>query len=294
MSNFVLTCGSICDLSNELLSSLDVKYIPYHFYLDDKEYIDDLGKSFSNEEFYNLLKNGANPKTSQVTVNEYILFFEKFLSKGKDILHIAFSSGLSGSYNSAMLAKNMLEKKYPDRKIYIVDSLSASSGCGLLVTLVANKRKEGANILETFEYAEKIKYHIQHWFFSTDLKFYIKGGRVSKASGFIGSLLRICPILEVNKEGKLIPRDKIISATISIIQTAKKIDTYSDPNIKNNLIYISHSNCLKFAQSLKNQLVAKYNKEEKDISIFNIGPTIGSHTGPGTVALFFVGKEREI
>ena len=294
MNKYILTCGSICDLSNELLKELDVDYIPYHFYLDDKEYVDDLGVSFSNEEFYNLLKSGSNPKTSQVTINEYTNFFEKYLSSGQDLLHIAFSSGLSGSYNCAMLAKNMLEKKYPERKIYIVDSLAASSGCGLLVTLVANKRKEGASIQETYEYAEKIKHHIQHWFFSTDLKFYIKGGRVSKASGFIGNLLRICPILNVNSEGKLIPRDKIISATISIIQTAKKVETYLDENIKSNLIYISHSNCLKYALALKNQLVTKYKKNEKDISIFNIGPTIGSHTGPGTVALFFVGKKREI
>ena len=293
MNNYVITCESICDLSNELLDSLDISYVPFHYYLDDKEYVDDLGKSFSSSSFFEKLKGGVNPRTSQVTINEYILFFEKHLSKGKDIIHIAFSSGLSGSYNSAMIAKNTLEKKYPQRKIFVVDSLSASSGVGLLLTLAANKKKEGVSIVELNKYIEEMKLHIQHWFFSTDLKFYIKGGRVSKASGIIGTLLRICPVLNVNNEGKLIPREKVISATISIQAVAKKVELYSDEKIKSDLIYISHSNCLKYAESLKNTLVTKYKKKEEDISIFNIGPTIGSHTGPGTVALFFVGKKRD-
>lgn len=293
MNKFVLTCCSTCDLSLELIKKLDIEYVPFHFYLDDKEYLDNFGQSLSYEDFYLKLNSGAIPKTSQVTVNEYLSFFEKFLKEGKDILHISFSSGLSGSYNSAVVAKTQLEEKYPDRKIYVVDSLCASSGYGLLMEILAKKRLEGMDIEHLHNYAENIKLNIQHWFFSTDLKYYIKGGRVSKSGGFIGTLLHICPVLNVNDEGKLIPREKILTATIALQQVAKKTELYKDENIKEDFpIYISHSNSIKFANNIKNTLCSKYKKKEENISIFPIGTTIGSHTGPGTLALFFVGKKR--
>ena len=295
VGNYILSCCSAVDLSLEYIEKLDLKYIPFHFYLDDKEYLDDYGKSLTSDEFYSKLSSGATPKTSQVTLNEYINFFEKYLLEGKDILHVAFSSGLSGSINSATLARNKLLEKYPSRKIYIVDSLCASSGYGLLMTLLSKKKEEGMDIDSLVKYAEDIKHNIQHWFFSTDLKYYIKGGRISKVSGFIGSLLHICPVLNVNDEGKLIPREKIISATIAIQQIAKKIELYKDDSLKDNYpIYISHSNCLKFAQNIKNVLITKYKKKEDNIFIFPIGSTISSHTGPGTLSLFFVGKKRTI
>jgi len=292
-NNYILSCCSTCDLSLNKIKELELEYIPFHFYLDNKEYLDNFGSSLSYDDFYSALDKGVSTKTSQVTVNEYLEYFDKFLSLGKDILHVSFSSGLSGSYNSAMIAKNQLAEKYPGRKIYIVDSLCASSGYGLLMQILSTKKKEGMDIEQLNSYAENIKLNIQHWFFSTDLKYYIRGGRVSKVSGFIGTLLHICPVLNVNDEGKLIPREKILSATIAIQQVAKKVELFKEPDIKEDFpIFISHSNCNKFAQNIKNTLISKYKKKEENIEIFPVGTTIGSHTGPGTLALFFVGKKR--
>lgn len=209
MNPYVISCCSTADLSEEHFRNRNISYVCFHFELDGVEYPDDLGKSIPFDEFYRRMANGASTKTSQINVEEFTEYFEPFLKEGKDILHISLSSGISGVFNSASLARNLLMQKYPERTILIVDSLGASSGYGLFMDRLADLRDEGYSIQELYEWAMKNRLRLNHWFFSTDLTFYIRGGRVSKTSGFIGTILNICPLLNMNRLGQLIPREKI-------------------------------------------------------------------------------------
>ena len=187
--SFALTTCSTTDLSHEYLKSRDIGVVFFHFQLGEKEYPDDMGVSVTPKELFRRMLDGEDTKTSQVTMGEYMEFFEPILKEGKDILHIAFSSGLSGSYNSARLAAEDLAPQYPDRKIYVVDSLAASTGHGLVVDKAADLRDEGKSIDEVRDWIEANKNRAHHWFFSTDLTFFIRGGRVSKTAGTIGTLV---------------------------------------------------------------------------------------------------------
>ena len=193
MSNYVLSCCSTADLSKEHFEERDIKYTCFKYYLDDVCYSDDLGQTIPFDEFYQKMVDGADTKTSQINADEYMNYFTPFLEEGKDLIHLCLSSGISGAYNSAMIAKRELEEKYPDRKIYVIDSLAASSGYGLLMDKIADLRDEGMTIDELSDWIEANKKRVHHWFFSTDLTFYVKGGRVSKVSGFVGGILNICP-----------------------------------------------------------------------------------------------------
>ena len=198
MGDYILSCCSTADLTQEHFESRDIHYICFHFELDGKQYLDDLGKSIAFHEFYQAMANGADTRTSQINADEFIQYFTPFLKEGKDILHLTLSSGISGVYNSAMIAKEELEEKYPDRKIYIVDSLAASSGYGLLMDKLADLRDEGMDIDSLHTWAEENKLKLHHWFFSSDLTFFVKGGRISKTAGFVGSVMDICPLLNVD------------------------------------------------------------------------------------------------
>lgn len=293
MSNFILSCCSTVDLKPEHLKERDVNYLYFHYSLDDVPYLDDLGQTMSYPDFYKALLNGAEPKTWQINADEYSEYFSKFLDEGKDILHLSFSSGLSGSYNSALIAKNELDEKYPDRKIYIIDSLAASSGYGLFIDKLADLRDSGMSIDEIAKWAEDNKLRMHHWFFSSDLTFYIKGGRVSKASGFVGTLLGICPLLNVNNEGKLIPRQKVRTKRKVIVEIVNKMLEHAENGADySDKCYICHSNCLDDAKAVCDLLHEKFPSINGDIIINDIGTTIGSHSGPGTVAIFFWGDKR--
>ena len=209
MSSYVISCCSTADLTEEHFSKREISYICFHYKLNDTEYADDLGKSMPFDQFYAAMAAGASTKTSQVNADEFEAYFETFLQDGKDILHVCLSSGISGVLNSAMIAKADLEERYPERKILIVDSLGASSGYGLLMDRLADLRDEGKPLEEVYDFAMKNRLKVHHWFFSTDLTFYVRGGRISKASGAIGGLLGICPLLNMDNEGRLIPRFKI-------------------------------------------------------------------------------------
>ena len=294
MSEFIISCCSTADLSAQHFASRNIQYIPFHFSLNDKTYPDDLGQSISFADFYQAMQDGADTKTSQVNKEEYLAFFEPILASGKDILHVAFSSGLSGSCDSARMAQKMLTKKYPERKFYIVDSLAASSGFGLLMDTLCDKRDEGLNIDELYSWLEENKMQLHHWFFSTDLTFYVKGGRVSKASGFIGSMLHICPLLNVSNEGKLIPREKIRTKKKVIARIVEVMEQHARDGLDyNGKCFISHSACYDDAKAVAEQVESKFPKLNGKVLINSIGTTIGSHTGPGTVALFFWGDKRE-
>lgn len=293
MSNYVLSCCSTADLARERMEARDIKYVCFHFELDGKSYLDDLGESIEFHDFYTAMANGADTRTSQVNAEEYMEYFEGFLKEGKDVLHLTLSSGISGSYNSAMIAKRDLEEKYPERKLYVVDSLGASSGYGLIMDTLADMRDEGKSIDELYEWAEANKLKLHHWFFSTDLTFYVKGGRVSKTAGFVGSILDICPLLNMDNFGKLIPRFKIRTKK-KVIQTivSKMIENAEGGTSYNGKCFISQSDCYKDARAVADLVEKNFPNIKEPVSINYIGTTIGSHTGPGTVALFFWGKER--
>ena len=221
--SFVLSCCSTADLSKDHFETRDIHYICFHYFLDGKEYPDDLGQSIPFHDFYQAMVNGAETKTSQVSIGEFTAYFRPFLEEGKDILHVTLSTGISGVYNSASSAAEILREEFPDRKIYIVDSLGASSGYGLLMDHLADLRDEGKTIDEVHDFAEAHKLNLHHWFFSTDLTFYIKGGRVTKTAGFVGTLLKICPLLNMDDLGRLIPRYKIRTKQAVIRQIVEKM-----------------------------------------------------------------------
>ncbi len=291
--SYVISCCTSADLSEEYFQKRDIAYICMHYELDGKLYADDLGKTLSYDDFYKAMIAGASTKTSQVNADEYEQFFDSILSQGKDLIHFCLSSGISGSVNSATIALADCREKYPDRKIYVVDSLAASSGFGLLVDKMADLRDEGKTIDEVYEYAMANKLKLHHWFFSTDLTFYIRGGRVSKPAGYIGNMLNIFPLLNVDYEGRLIPRYKIRTKKKVIPFTAEKMFELADDGVEySEKCFISHSYCYEDARALADLIEAHFPKLKGKVEIFNIGMTIGAHAGPGTVALFFWGPKR--
>lgn len=293
MGNYVLSCCSTADLTQEHFDKRDIHYICFHFELNGKEYADDLGKSIDFHDFYEAMANGGETKTSQVNAEEFVQYFTPFLKEGKDILHLTLSSGISGVINSAMIARDELLEEYPDRKIYIVDSLGASSGYGLLMDKLADLRDEGADIEEAYQWIEDNKLKLHHWFFSTDLSFYVKGGRISKTAGFVGSVLEMCPLLNIDYLGRLIPRFKIRTKKKVIQAIANKMEEYAQDGLEySGKCYISHSDCYEDARAVADLVEQRFPRLNGKVEIYYVGTTIGSHTGPGTVALFFWGNER--
>ena len=291
---YVLSCCSTVDLSLAHIQARNIHYVPFHYMLDNKSYDDDLFTSMTPQTFYAAMADGCDTRTSQVNVDEFITFFTPFLQEGNDIFHLSFSSGLSGTYNSACVAMNMLKEEYPERKIIVVDSLAASSGYGLLLDRVADLRDEGMSMEDLQQWIEKNRLSVNHWFYSTDLTFYVKGGRVSKTAGFFGNMLNICPLLNVNNEGHLIPRAKIRGKKKVLAEIVSRMESLArDGYDYDGKCYISHSNFIEDAQAVAQLIEQKFPKLNGKVLINPIGPTIGSHAGPGTVALFFFGKNRE-
>lgn len=293
MASFVLSSETTVDLPKEQLESRNIPYICYHFELDGRNYLDDLGISMPYPVFYQAVRDGADAKTSQINISEYIAFFEPFLQEGKDVLHIAFSSGLSGSANSAANAAMMLMEKYPERRVNVVDSLCASAGFGLFVDKAADLRDEGMGLEQLTQWLEDNKCHLNHWFFSTTLKYYIKGGRVSKPAGYIGEVLGICPLLHVDWAGKLIPMEKVRSkkkVKKRIIE--RMIENAFDGLEYSDKVFISHSDCYEDARDVADAVEALFPNIKGKVQISDIGTVIGAHSGPGTVALFFWGQDR--
>ncbi len=294
MADYVITCCSTADMTEKHFQERDIHYVCFHFFLDGKEYDDDLGKSISFPDFYKAMTDGADTRTSQVNEGEFIEFFEPFLQAGKDIIHVTLSSGISGAYNSAIIARDELSEMYPDRKIIIVDSLGASGGYGFLVDHMSHLRDEGYTIDQLAEWAEDHKLEVNHWFFSTDLTFYVKGGRISKASGWFGTVLNICPLLNMDSSGHLIPRFKIRGKKKVIQEIVNKMEEYARDGLDyDGKVAITHSNCYEDAKAVADLIEQRFTKMDGKVDINYVGTTIGSHTGPGTVALYYWGKKRE-
>ena len=294
MAEYVISCCSTADLTEEHFRERNIFYICFHYELDGKEYPDDCGKSMDFEEFYRRMDHGADTKTSQVNADEFEAYFEKFLKEGKDILHVSLSSGISGVINSAMVAKAELEERYPERRICVLDSLGASSGYGLFMDRLADLRDEGMDLDTLYTWAQEHRLNLHHWFFSTDLKFYIKGGRISRTAGFVGGMLGICPLLNMDDQGRLIPRYKIRSKRKVICAIVDRMEECAqDGKDYSGKCYISQSACRQDAEEVARLVEARFPRLSGRVEINYVGTTIGSHTGPGTVALFFWGKKRE-
>ena len=293
MSEYVISACSPADISAEHFEKIGVKCLYFNYNLGGKEYIDDLGKTMSYKDFYQAMRDGADTKTSLISVDMYGEFFRSVLESGKDLIHVSLSSGLSGSCNSARLAAEDLRAEFPNRKIYVVDSLAASAGFGLFVDAMAEKRDSGMTIDELYTWAIENRLRVHHWFFSTDLSFYVKGGRISKAAGWFGTMLKICPLLNVDNNGKLIPREKIRGKS-NVIKAIfnKMVENADNGKEYNGKCFMTHSDCYEDARAVAD-LVEEYFPSLKGKIVINyIGSTIGAHTGPGTVALFFFGNER--
>jgi DegV family protein with EDD domain len=293
MSSFVLSCGSTADLTKERFESRDIHYICFHYQLNGKDYPDDLGQTMPMKEFYDAMAAGGETSTSQPNISDYLEYFIPFLEAGKDILHVELSSGLSGAVNSARNAAAVAVERYPDRKVYIVDSLAASSGFGLLVETLADMRDKGMSIDQVRDWAEENKLRMHLWFFSTDLTFYVKGGRVTKAAGWFGTLLNICPLLNMDNEGRLRPRHKIRGKQAVIRAIVDRMEDCADGGKDyNGKCYLCHSACEEDARQVIDLIKKRFPNLDSDPELYDIGTTIGSHTGPGTVAVFFWGKQR--
>ncbi|MGM9586014.1 MAG: DegV family protein [Candidatus Limivicinus sp.] len=293
MSDYVLSCCSTADLTHEHFESRDIHYICFHYFLDEKEYPDDLGQSVPFDQFYDAMSKGADTRTAQVSIGEYVDYFTPFLEQGKDIVHVSLSSGLSGTVNAARNAALIVKERFPERNVYVVDSLGASSGYGLLMDRAADMRDAGLSAEELAKWVEENRLKVHHWFFSTDLSFYVKGGRISKTAAFFGGMLDICPLLNMDNLGRLIPRYKIRTKKKVIRTIVDKMEECARDGLDyDGKCYICNSACLADARQVADLVEARFPKLNGKVEIYNIGTTIGSHTGPGTVALFFWGSER--
>ncbi len=295
MHNYVITCCSTADMPQSYFSEKNIPYACFHFTMDGREYDDDLGKSITPEEFYRRIKNGAMPVTSQVNAGQYEAMFEPFLKEGKDIIHITLSSGISGTYNSAQIAMEEMSERYPDRRITVVDSLSASSGYGLLVDTAWNKMESGYSYDELCRWLLEYRANLHHWFFTTDLTHLKRGGRVSASAAFFGGMLNICPLMEVNAQGKLIPRDKVRGKKKVIREIVERMKLHAlDGADYSGKCFLSHSACPEEAREVAALVEESFPHLNGPVMINDIGTVIGSHTGPGTVALFFWGEPRAV
>lgn len=290
MKDFVIVTDSCCDLTDALAKEAELTVIPmvlnisgneYHNYLDERE--------ISSKDFYARLRSGENASTSAVNMDVFTGVFEDILKQDKDVLYLGFSSGLSSTYHVSTLVAEELSKKYPDSKIYCVDTLAASMGEGLLVYLSALQKQAGKSIEEVRDFAENNKLKLCHWFTVDDLNHLKRGGRVSATTAFVGSLLNIKPILHVDDEGHLINVGKVRGRKMSI-ETIFENMKKSAINPSEQIVFISHGDCEEDALTLKKMVEKEFHP--KEIHINTIGPVIGAHSGPGTLALFFLGTHR--
>lgn len=291
---YAITCCSTADLPAQFYEKTGISYAKFHFSMNGVEY-DDLGLSISPEEFYQQIRQGALPVTSQVNVQQYEDLFEPILRSGKDLIHLTLSSGISGSIGSARIAARELSERYPNRRIQIIDSLAAASGYGLLVEEAYCRQQEGMSFDQLVSWIEENKLKLHHWFFSTDLTHFRRGGRVSASSAFFGNMLNICPLMNVNSQGKLVPREKIRGKKRVMGQMLRQMELHAQEGLAyKGRCFICHSDCASDARELAAMVEQAFPSLDGPVEIFPIGTVIGSHTGPGTVALFFWGDERTL
>lgn len=290
MSKFIIVTDSTTDLPDGIAKSLDLLIMPLKFNLEGKEYVNYLdNRQLDSDTFFDKVKAGAQPTTSQVNPEEYVETLSPLLKAGKDILILAFSSALSGTFNSARIATEELSAEFPNRKILLLDTKAASLGEGMVVYLTAKEVKDkNLTIDEAFEFASKLAPTVAHWFTVDDISHLVRGGRVSKVAGFIATVANIKPILHVSDEGKLISRHKAIGRKRAIKGLFEEMQKSALPG--KQTVFISHASALEDAEKLAEMI--KENFEIEEIIINSLGPVIGTHAGYGTLALFFIGQSR--
>ncbi len=288
--SFWIVTDAACDLpASYLQNKSDLTVIPTVYRIDGREYTDKPGDEAAVGRFYDMLRDGRVATTSQITPVEYQRVFRDLVKQGREVLCVTFSSGLSGTYQSAVLAKSFIEDEIPGAKIVVVDSLCASLGEGLLVHYTLQKRDEGLSIDDTAEWVISNRQRLNHWFTVDDLMFLYRGGRVNATSAYLGSMLRIKPVMHVNYEGKLIPREKVQGRKRSLKALAQKVADLAVPR-DGQTVFISHGDVLEEAQYTMEHIKELVKVKESLIS--PVGAYIGAHSGPGTVAVFFMGESR--
>ncbi len=290
MSEYVIMTDSSCDLPAKLADEMELTVLPLYVDVDGQKYTNYLDeREISFAEIYAKLRTKCPAKTSAVNVNDFMEPMESLLKDGKDVLYIGFSSGLSGTYNAGAMAARELAEKYPERKILTTDSLCASMGQGLLVYLAWQQKQQGKSIEEVRDFVEENKLHLCHWFTIDDLMFLKRGGRVSGATAIVGSMLSIKPVMHVDNDGHLIKVDTARGRKASIKALADRAEQLGI-DLANQVIFISHGDCIEDANYLADIMRNRFHV--KDVVISYVGPVIGAHSGPGTIALFFLGRER--
>lgn len=289
MRDFIITSDSTVDIGPERMLELNVPYVSLKCIHKDGEFSDDMTEATAKR-IYGLMRDGDKISTSQALADDYVRLWQPILEKGHDIVHLGFSSGLSGSVGGAQLAANMLLDKYPGSQIYVSDSLSASGGQGLLLEHMVNQKKAGLTAEECFRFAEDTKLNVHHWFTVSELTYLRRGGRVKATAAFVADILHIKPVLNMDNAGHLIPRVKVKGRKSAVKRLFDNMCKYISIE-KNPFVNITHADCIEDALLLSDMIKAMFRGIKVQISM--IGATIGSHSGPGTLALFFIGCPRE-
>lgn len=290
MSTYKIITDTTVDITPSMANELDLAVVPFTFIMNGVNYESSLDyKSMKVTEFYDRLRKGEMSTTAQINSEVFIEFFKPVLEKGQDLLYICFSSGLSGTYQSAQIARSELAEQYPDRKIYVFDSLSASMGQGLLVYLAAKMKEKGSSIDEVYEWLKRDTLKLCHWFTVEDLNHLKRGGRVSAGTALVGTMLGIKPVLHVDNEGHLVNVSKVRGRKQSLDALVNKMEETAI-NPAEQTVFISHGDSLEDAKYVEKQIRDRLGVTKFHIN--HIGPVIGAHAGPGTIALFFVGTER--
>lgn len=290
MKDYVIMTDSCCDLPKEYIEKNNILYVSLTCGFMGKEYVDDFGVSLNYMDFYQGMNNGEIPKTSQPSPDEYSKIFKQILNENKDVLYICVSTGLSGTFNCANIAKNMVLEEYPEGRIEIVDVLTASMGQGLLVMNAMEMKSQGKSIDDIIKYLEENKFNLNTYITVDDLNHLKRGGRISSAAALFGMVLHIKPILTLNDEGKVLPVIKVKGRKSALNKLAKLVAEKIE-NSEEQIIAISHGDALDEAEKLK-ELILKEVKV-KDVVINHIGPVVGTYGGPGALAVFFLGMHRQ-
>lgn len=293
MRKYTVSCCSTADLSPEWANKRNIPFVCFNYTLNGEPKKDDMGRTSNSAELFELMLKGADVKTSQIGVGEYISFFREILDRGEDLLHVSISSAISGTYNSACVARDTIKDDYPDRKIFVLDSLCASGGYGFLMDHIADRRDQGDSIEELCSWIMENRLKVQHVFYSTDLTFYIRGGRISKTTGTIGNVLGICPLLDVDEKGGLRQLEKVRTKKRVIRRAvALMAERARDGKDYAGKCFMVHSDP-DLAEKTAQLIESTFPRLDGKVAVYPIGVTIGCHTGPGTVAIFFWGEERK-
>ena len=287
MNDYLIITDSSCDLSSDFAKDLGVKVIGLEFIVEGED--SKQNGAIDEKQFYEILRSGKMITTSAIAMDRFMSEVEPALKEGKDVLYLGFSSGLSSTYSAGFIGAQELSEKYPERKIYTVDTLAASMGQGLLVWYAVNMKKEGKSIEEVRDFVENNKLNLAHWFTVNDLFFLKRGGRISAATALVGTMLNIKPVLHVDDAGKLVSVSKARgrkNAIDALFEKAKETAT----DAAGQTMFISHGDCIEDAEYLAEKL--KSELSVKDVIINYVGPVIGAHSGPGTLALFYIGTNR--